>query len=187
MQAVGTFIQNYGTALAVTIGVITANVALIVGQYFRDSTRARASWVIASIVLGSLSVLLAFYSTHVNLATHEAETARMAQIREGLSNLIRQGDNLMDELVTNQQPMPSDAEKDWGTATEEFLRKNLGEQYVIQLHDITGITVPKAAGLDWPHFRDWGMVYVRVFRLNEFLRELSGGSPAPSPAPASSG
>jgi hypothetical protein len=182
MQAVGSFFLDYGTPFAVMIGVITSIFSLIVAQYFKESTRARAFFVFGLIVLGAISVFVAFYSKHADLTAHGGETARLATIRDGLGKLIHKGDDLMDELVTNQQPMPSDVEKDWGSATEEFLQRNLGEQYVTRLHNITGITPPKMSGMDWPHYRDWGMVYVRVSRLDEFLRELSGASQAPPPA-----
>jgi hypothetical protein len=176
----GNFVSDYWTSLAATITLLSGTVALVIDKFFKDRRLAGFVSVAVFILFGLVSVLGAFYSQHANRAAGEAETARRAEISAELSNLIDRGDKLMDELVANQQPLPLSSEKEWNDAVEDLVPK-LGHPYVTRLHNITGIVPPKMSGMDWPHFSEWGMIYIRVARLEEFLREFSGaGGPTPS-------
>jgi hypothetical protein len=172
MQLFDDFFRNYGTPFATAVAVLNTVITVTVSQYLKDSPRARAILVGASIVFGSIAVGATFYSQYQTMIAAKAETARRAMIREGTGKFIAAGDSLMDELTKNQYPLPVAEEKDWAKTVEGFIRVNLSESYVVRFNDIIGITFPKLADVDFKHFVDWGNVYMRVVRLQEFSREL---------------
>ena len=84
----GDFFRDYGTQLALAIAAINTIITIIIGQYFKDSPRARIVFVIVSAALILLGVGASFYSQYQIEIAANAEKAHHLMIREGIGRSL---------------------------------------------------------------------------------------------------
>jgi hypothetical protein len=174
-MGLGDFFRDYGTPFATAVAVINTVITVTVGQYFKDSPRARAVLVAASMIFGCIAIIATFYSQHEIVATRDAEAARRVAVREGIGKLIEEGQNLQNECADAATPLPKEAVIDWETQAKAFLSANLGPSYVTRFGDPIGasplLTVSMSAMSDDRRNLFIG-IYVRIFRLEQFSQQL---------------
>jgi hypothetical protein len=107
------FFRDYGTPFATAIAVLNTIISLVIGQYFKDSPRARIALVGASVVFGVIAVGGTFYSQYQIVSSANAEKARHLTIREGIGRYIGTGRAIMEEFAQNKMPMPILDEVGW--------------------------------------------------------------------------
>ena len=97
-------------------------------------------------------------------------------IRVALGGFLTEGQALMSRCDDVTTPPPNEDADSWGQKVEVFLLDNFDESYVARFRDGTG--VPLAARVSreqpsLPHVNLWSALRIRVFRLQEFIKELS--------------
>lgn len=173
MLPLGDFFREYGTPFATAIAVINTVITATIGQYFKESPRARAILVIASFVFGGLAVGATFYSQYEINAAAKTETSRRIIVRERIGKLIAVGNNLIAAIANSTQPISQDAADKWSNQAEEFLLTNLVTSFVLRFRDANGIPyVHLDAAKDDAHQNLWFAVHARIVRLEEFSQQL---------------
>src|SRR5580704_6072859 len=97
----GDFFRDYGTPFAMAVAVINTVISVTIGQYFKDSPRARAVLVAASIMFGTVAIGASFYSQHEIVGARDAEAAHRLEIREVLGLFVAEGDDLMERCMNS--------------------------------------------------------------------------------------
>lgn len=168
----GDFFRDYGTQLALAIAAINTIITIIIGQYFKDSPRARIVFVIVSAALILLGVGASFYSQYQIEIAANAEKAHHLMIREGIGRYVGTGRAIMEDFARNKMPMPMLDEVGWTGEVDNFLLANLGDSYVARFHDNSGLAPISANGADGPHNDQYAIMFHEIARLEEFSHEL---------------
>jgi hypothetical protein len=174
----GAFFRDYGTQIALVFAAANTIISLAISQLFKDSPRARIILVGASVALIGIGIGASFYSQHQIVSYAKAEKARHTMIREGIGRCIGTGQVIMQEFGSNKMPIPIPEEVDWTSKVDQFLYTSLGPSYVIRFHDTSGlgsyaITDPSVHP-DGEHNLEFGNMYLKLIRLEEFSREALG-------------
>lgn len=170
-MGLGDFFRDYGAPFATAVAVFNSVITVTIGQCFKDSPRARAILVVASILLGGVAVIATFYSMHEIVAARDAEAARRVAIREGIGKFIEEGQNLQNKCGDVTVPLPTEAANDWDMRAKAFLNTNLDASYVIRFVDTIGAT-PLVTQLSDDRRNLFIGIYVRIFRLEQFSQQL---------------
>ena len=95
------------------------------------------------------------------------------QIREALGAFLAEGIQLRDQCTNENQPPPNAAADDWAARTQEYLRANLGTEYIPRFRDHSGLPTRYSSIASEAHVRLWSGLMTRTARLQEFIRELA--------------
>jgi hypothetical protein len=90
----GAFFRDYGTPFATTIAVLNSIISLVIGQYFKDSPRARIILVVASVALSGLAVGATFYSQYQIVSSAEAQNEKRLAMKDLLGAAIYDAETL---------------------------------------------------------------------------------------------
>lgn len=98
------------------------------------------------------------------------DNARIGKLRDGLASLIGAGQEIQGKL--KDPSFNVNAAEKWDQESEEFLKNNLGNSYVIRFRSAAGllpfVTPP---GLPAARGQYWEAINFRIQRLDEFSRE----------------
>ena len=101
-----------------------------------------------------------------------ADSERRRQVRDALGEFLQRGTALMSECKDYEKPPPEEAAEEWFTKLIGYLESELGTAYVARVND--GGSAPVGyMSQHVEHDKLYNGIRVRVFHLQEFLKELS--------------
>jgi hypothetical protein len=94
-------------------------------------------------------------------------------IRETIAAFMSEGKSLMSQCFKDNVPPPTYETNKWIGSVEEYLIKALDKSYIERMHTAAGITLTLVQPDSSEHKHIWQVLYTRVCRLQEFVKELS--------------
>ena len=130
------------------------------------------------VVVSGLSYFAGVYRTNQNVARKERDHRLK---RSGLTNLMLEGQSLMDRLTSTDEPIETveGAIFQWSMRTEAWLSDNLDGSYIMRFRNGAGIpigTFVMRRGLNSKEGPLNGFMRVRLTRLGEFIEEHAGAA-----------
>lgn len=101
-----------------------------------------------------------------------ADSERRKLVRDALGGFLQRGTALMTECKDYKNPPPEEAAEEWFTKLIGYLESELGSAYVARVND--GGSAPVGYMTQHvEHDKIYNGIRVRVFHLQEFLKEMS--------------
>jgi hypothetical protein len=131
----------------------------------------KAAWIAAYVAIASIIITIGVAFVQYEMA--KAEVAHNNLIKQGLGKYIAEGRSIMDKFGENETPMPILDKVGWIGRVKDFLHTNFDDSYVTRFDDISGLGSSIApVGTDPMHRADFGDIYFKIARLEEFSHEL---------------
>jgi hypothetical protein len=96
-------------------------------------------------------------------------------IRITLGEFLAGGRSLMAQCHKENIPPPIDETNQWNGNVEGYLANMLDTSYVERFHTATGIMLTSVGPSSETHKQVWRALFIRRYRLQEFIKELSHG------------
>jgi hypothetical protein len=167
----GAFFRDYGTPFALAIAGVNTIISLIIGQYFKDSPRARIALVSASIALIGLGVGASFYSTYQIESASNAERGKRSAMKDVIHNAIKEGESLILKPRTQSQDDVNAYENDfdsWSAKTALLIEDAYGKSERDIFESYAGIGLVNA--INMPTVEITSKFGARMQRLNDLIR-----------------
>ncbi len=173
------FLRDYGVSITSSAATITALIAMVLAQFFKDHRVAKVLLVSAAVLFGSTAIFANFYSQHQVVSArlaeekrHSDEVKRLKGIRDQLGVFISEGLGLMNKCADASKLRPENEALDWISRIDRYVGDSLGASYVVRLRNPAGVPITGIAG-DKEHNDLYRIIYAFNFRLDEFSRELA--------------
>jgi redox-regulated HSP33 family molecular chaperone len=95
------------------------------------------------------------------------------KIRVTLGEFLAGGGSLMARCMKEDIPPPIDEGNQWNDNAEGYLANTLDASYVERFHSATGLMITSMPPSSAIHKQVWQALFIRVYRLQEFIKELS--------------
>jgi hypothetical protein len=140
---------DYISVLPSVAAVVSAFIALLVAQFFKDNTVAKVLLVIAAGILGVVAIGATIYGQHQIVAAKEAAAHRNEEIRNTLGNFTAEGLAIVGPGCADpSNTTPPVAEVDaWRGRIIAYLASRVGQSYVPRL--ATTIPILTASFARW--------------------------------------
>jgi hypothetical protein len=164
--------RDYIGVVPSTAAIVNGFIAVLVAQFFKERPKAKLALVIVAGVLGVAAVGMTFYGQSQIVAARIADENHHHYIRDSLGSYIERGNKLENELSDPKKEPSVQVANNWDSDVVGFLQSNLGESYVVRYRDQTGIPPLSLNGADPAHQNLWWGIYIRVFRLEQFIEQV---------------
>jgi hypothetical protein len=165
-------VEPYIPIIPSILAVVSAFIALVVAQFFRDNMIAKAILVVAAALCGTGAVAATIYNQHAIVVKQEATEKRNREIRAGLGSLIQEGTALfVDCGNASNKPVPQ--VDGWLHKVMDFLNSRLDHSYTQRL-TVPIIDLNKSCrGASAEYDAALRIVLGTVAHLNEFSQQSS--------------
>ena len=172
-------LADYSVVVASLAAGISAFIAVVVAQFYKDHPIAKVVLVVATGLFAVITSGAIIWNQHqiiaqrdVDIAQKAADTARKKEIRETIGSYIGALNTLIAATADTSKPSPLDEANKVGFKLQAYLKDNLGQSYVTRMLD-TSIAGP--IGIHSGDVRRdnlWYDLYAASLRLEEFSRQL---------------
>ena len=169
----GDFFRDYGTQFALAIAGLNTIFSLLIGQFFKDSPRARIPLVVASVALIGLGVGATFYSQHRIVSSTKAESAKRIAMKDLLGAAINECAAINAKPRTESQEdydAYANEGSAWATKTYGLIEHAYGKGEASLFMDDAGIS--RNARLGHPSLLLSSELVARIQRLNELIARV---------------
>jgi hypothetical protein len=167
----GDFFRDYGTQLALAIAGLNTIISVVIGQYFKDSPRARIVLVGASVALIGFGVGASFYSQHQIVASQGAEIDKRSVMKDLLHDAIKNGESFTVKPRTQSENDVNVYEHDfdlWSAKTGQLIEDAYGKAERDVFESYAGIGLMNA--INMPTVLTTSKFGARMQRLNDLIR-----------------
>ena len=170
-MGLGDFFRDYGIPFASAVAVVNSVITVTISQWFKDSPRARAILVVASILLGSVAVVATFYSQHEIVVARDSEVVRRLATKDLLSASIAEGEALIKSHKESKGQADADAYRhkanEWATKTSNLVEDAYGKAEAAVWGSDAGLTSFNI--VNYPTGRILSWMINRLQRSNELI------------------
>jgi hypothetical protein len=163
--------QPYIPDIPSILATLSAFVALVVAQFFRDNMIAKVILVLLAGLCAVGAVLATIYNQNQIERARIADQQQHKEIQEQLGVFISEGLDLMVGCGNNNTPIPTKEGDAWFTRINKFLEDRLGHSYAIRLRSPAGVPITACKDADQTHNDFYRIIYALNFHLEQFSQE----------------
>jgi hypothetical protein len=175
----GIMLADYSAVIPSVAAAISAFVAVVVAQFFKDHPIAKVIVVIATGIFAMIASGAVIWNQHQIIAQRDAEIVqrgadvkRKKEIRETIGSYIGIINTLKNTTADTTKQNPLDEANKIGYQLQTYLKDKLGQSYVTRMLD-TSIAGPIGIHSgDTTRDNLWYALYAAGLRLEEFSREI---------------
>jgi|ERR1700722_3925292 len=174
------FFRDYGTQFALAIAGLNTVISVVIGQYFKDSPRARVVLVAASVALIGLGVGASFYSQRQVVSASNAESEKRFAMKSVLHDAVNSGNSLEMKPRTQSQDAINAYETDfdsWSAKTAQLIEDAYGKSERDVFESYAGIGIMSA--INMPTVEITSKFGARMQRINDLIRRADTTSMRP--------
>jgi hypothetical protein len=172
-------LADYSVVVASLAAGISAFIAVVVAQFYKDHPIAKVVLVVATGLFAVITSGAIIWNQHqiiaqrdVDIAQKAADTARKKEIRETIGSYIGALNTLIAATADTSKLSPLDeANKVW-FKLQAYLKDNLDQSYVTRMLDTSIVGPIGMRSGDVRRDNLWHDLYAASLRLEEFSRQL---------------